>query len=104
LHWLLGSNYFQHAHCNDDSEFDYARNFTGLVNVFWMNIGFHTAHHDNPRAHWSTLRKIHQENQDNVDPSLCCDSFLVYVFKVFIMGSFSRSWRTESLRSKPDIS
>ena len=99
LHWLLGSNYFQHAHCDDASDTDYARNFTGLVNVLWMNIGFHTAHHDHPRAHWSTLRKIHEENRENVDPSLCCDSFLLYIFKVFFVGSFVPSWRTESLRT-----
>ena len=103
LHWLLGSNYFQHAHCDDDSESNYARNFTGLVNVFWLNIGFHTAHHDHPRAHWSTLRKLHEENEHNIDPSLCCKSFLGYVFRVFFLGSFARSFRTASLRSSTDI-
>ena len=98
LHWLLGSNYFQHAHCDDASEVNYARNFTGAVNWFWFNIGFHTAHHDHPRAHWSTLRKLHYEQSLEIHPSLCCSSFFRYVLQVFILSPFVPSLRSQSLK------
>ena len=100
LHWLLGSNYFQHAHCDDASEVNYARNFTGAVNWFWFNIGFHTAHHDHPRAHWSTLRKLHYEQSLEIHPSLCCSSFFSYVLQVFVLSPFVPSLRSQSLRSQ----
>lgn len=102
LHWLLGSNYFQHAHCDDESEVDYARNFTGAVNLIWMNIGFHTAHHDHPRAHWSTLKKIHQQECQDTDPRLCCKSFLAYFVRTFFLGPFLPAWRSESHR-RPNL-
>ena len=98
MHWLLGSNYLQHAHCDDDSEVDYARNFTGAVNWIWFNIGFHTAHHDHPRAHWSTLRKIHEQRGDQIDPRLCCRSFVGYVAKTFLISPVVKSFRSQTLR------
>jgi fatty acid desaturase len=100
LHWLLGSNYFQHAHCDDESEVNYARNFTGAINLIWMNIGFHTAHHDHPRAHWSTLRKLHHEQCQATDPRLCCESFLGYVVRTFFLSSFFPFYRSESLKGR----
>ena len=99
LHWLLGSNYFQHAHCDDASDVNYARNFTGAVNWIWFNIGFHTAHHDHPRVHWSELRKVHAESCQDVHPSLNCPSFVVYVVKTLILGSFVPAFRSKSLRA-----
>lgn len=98
LHWLLASNYFQHAHCNDQSEVDYARNFTGAVNYFWLNIGFHTAHHDYPKAHWSTLRSIHDQIKHNIDPTLCNKSFVVYIGRTLILGFALDSFRSKTLR------
>ena len=98
LHWLLGSNYFQHAHCDDESEVNYARNFTGAVNYFWLNIGFHTAHHDHPRAHWSTLRKIHREQCGDTNPRLCHNSFVLYVVKTFFLAPFLPSYRSRTLK------
>ena len=98
LHWLLGANYFQHAHCDDASEVNYARNFTGAMNWFFFNIGFHTAHHDHPRAHWSTLRRLHHEKTHEIDPSLCCRSFLGYILQVLVLSPFVPSFRSQSLR------
>jgi fatty acid desaturase len=68
------------------------------VNLFWMNIGFHTAHHDHPRAHWSTLRKLHHKECQATDPRLCCDSFLVYVGRTFFLSPFLPVYRSESLK------
>lgn len=99
LHWLLASNYFQHAHCDDASEVNYARNFTGAVNWFWFNIGFHTAHHDHPRVHWSELRKLHAENYHKVHPSLNCRSFVVYFVKTLVLGPLIPACRSRSLRT-----
>ena len=98
LHWLLGANYFQHAHCDDASEVNYARNFTGALNWFFFNIGFHTAHHDHPRAHWSTLKKLHQQQSHEVHPSLCCSSFLWYVLQTLLLSPLVPSLRSQSLR------
>ena len=98
LHWLLGANYFQHAHCDDQSEANYARNFTGAINFLWFNIGFHTAHHDFPAAHWSTLRKLHQEQCKDVDQDLCCPSFFGYIVRTFFLSLFFDSCRSRSLK------
>src|SRR5690606_2293657 len=66
LHWLLATNYLQHAHADGsyDSrhgrpQLNYARNFEGLVNPLLFNIGLHTAHHEHSRAHWSALTQLH---------------------------------------------
>jgi hypothetical protein len=42
------------------SQLNYARNFEGLVNPLLFNIGLHTAHHENPHAHWSELTHLHR--------------------------------------------
>jgi fatty acid desaturase len=98
-HWLLASNYFQHAHCDDQSEANYARNFTGFINWFWFNIGFHTAHHDHPAAHWSTLRRLHTSDYQHVDPRLNHKSFVVYFAKTLILSPLVPGLRSESLRT-----
>ena len=99
-HWLLGANYLQHAHCDDESQHDFARNFTGAINLLWFNIGFHTVHHDLPKAHWSTLRSLHKQKCQNVDPRLVEESFLGYVARNFVLGSFVRTCRTKTLRTE----
>ncbi len=98
LHWLLGSNYFQHAHCDDESDANYARNFVGLVNAIWLNIGFHTAHHDHPGAHWSRLKELHEASRDKVDQRLIEKSFFGYVVRTFFLSIFFESCRSRSLR------
>jgi hypothetical protein len=73
LHWLLATNYLQHAHADGRKpraqrgarrypgrQLNYARNFEGLVNPLLFNIGLHTAHHENPHAHWSELTHLHR--------------------------------------------
>ena len=98
LHWLLGANYFQHAHCDDQSSENYARNFTGAVNWIWFNIGFHTAHHDQPSVHWTQLPQIHQAKCHQLEPCLNQKSFVVYVAKTFLLGPFLPGLRSRSLR------
>jgi fatty acid desaturase len=103
LHWLLATNYLQHAHADGRenrgkvNRFDYARNFYGLLNPLLFNIGFHTAHHEHSRAHWSTLRNLHKKYQDVIAPELQERSLLGYMFRVYGLGIFYPRFRTQSL-------
>ena len=103
LHWFLGANYLQHAHCDDGSKVNYARNFTGAVNWIWFNIGFHTAHHDHPKIHWTQLRQVHEGKADSIDPRLNCNSFVGYVVGNFLLSPIFPRLSSESLR-KPNQS
>lgn len=65
--WLFGQwalvtlNLLQHQDCDHGSEYDHSRNLTGrLNNWFFLNNGFHTAHHLRPGLHWSQLREMHE--------------------------------------------
>jgi len=100
LHWLLGANYLQHAHCDDQSPTNYARNFTGPINWLWLNIGYHTAHHDHPKAHWSKLRRLHDEEYKNIDERLIEKNFARFVVQTLLLGPFIAAYRSESLRPK----
>ncbi len=71
LHWLLATNYLQHAHADGSAySFNFARNFEGLLNPLLFNIGLHTAHHLHPRAHWSELPALHRRYRSRIDPRL----------------------------------
>lgn len=97
LHWLLAANYLQHAHADGYSRWNYARNFTGAINPVWFNIGFHTAHHEHPRAHWSTLPALHRAVAANVDSRLIEPSLARYLLRVFVLAPFVPRWRSRSL-------
>lgn len=97
LHWLLAANYLQHAHADGTSNINYARNFEGIVNLLLFNIGLHTAHHEHARAHWSTLPRLHREFAPRIDSRLIEADFFVYVWRVFVLGSFVSRYRSQSL-------
>jgi fatty acid desaturase len=104
LHWLLATNYLQHAHADGrkpsrkaqveeapgdtrGSQLNYARNFEGLVNPLLFNIGLHTAHHENPHAHWSELAHLHRTHyRARVDPVLNEGGLVAYMVRVFVLG------------------
>ena len=100
LHWLLAANYLQHAHCDDQSKAHYARNFIGVMNYFLLNIGFHTAHHDYPKMHWSKLRQLHQNEYQHLDSRLCQRSLLGYFTATFWASIFVPAYRSQTLRTK----
>jgi fatty acid desaturase len=118
LHWLLATNYLQHAHAdgaaNDSSKrapgdtpgtaLNYARNFEGLVNPLLFNIGLHTAHHENPHAHWSELTRLHDDRyRDRVDPALNERGLVPYMFRVYLLGALLPRFRSRSLMAvKPE--
>ncbi|MEG0920121.1 MAG: fatty acid desaturase [Comamonas sp.] len=109
LHWLLATNYLQHAHADGryinraqrDTEgcaLNYARNFEGLVNPLLFNIGLHTAHHECPHAHWSELTGLHDRiYRHRVDPALNEGGLLPYMGRVFLGGLMWRPARSRPL-------
>ena len=109
LHWLLATNYLQHAHADGrplsraqrntaSTKLNYARNFEGLVNPLLFNIGLHTAHHECPQAHWSQLTALHAQcYRHRVDPTLNEGGLLPYMGRVFVLGLFWRRARTQPL-------
>jgi fatty acid desaturase len=99
LHWLLGANYFQHAHADGFSRWNYARNFEGAVNWLYFNIGLHTAHHEQPGLHWSELPAAHTALRQRIDPRLIEPGLLPYVGRVFVGSLFHGAWRSQSLQS-----
>ena len=97
LHWLLGANYLQHAHADGRSRLQFARNFTGGVNRWFFNIGYHTAHHLQPRLHWSALPAAHQRIASQIDPRLTERSLLRYALVTLVGGPIWRGARSHSL-------
>ena len=117
LHWLLATNYLQHAHADGRKpsreealrdtprrRLNYARNFEGLVNPLLFNIGLHTAHHENPHAHWSELTHLHRTRyRAQVDPVLNEGGLVPYMLRVFVLGTVWPRFRSRSLMP-PDSS
>lgn len=108
LHWLLATNYLQHAHADGRPEgapgdtpgrtLNYARNFEGLVNPLLFNIGLHTAHHENPHAHWSELTRLHHTHyRDRVEPALNERGLVPYMLRVYLLGAVLPRFRSRSL-------
>lgn len=98
LHWLLAANYLQHAHCDPASRWNRARNFGGIINVLWFNIGYHTAHHEQPRAHWTTLPALHATLEHRIDPRLNEPNLSAYCWRVFVRGLLSRRHASRPLQ------
>ena len=92
LHWLLASNYLQHAGAEPgtgvdaatDGSLNFSRNFTGWINLLWFNIGFHTAHHENSKTHWFDLRKKHEDYVKKVPNWLVYNSLAWYFIRVLM--------------------
>ncbi len=107
LHWLLATNYLQHAHADGSaqgrktqSSLAYARNFEGWVNPLLFNIGLHTAHHEHSRAHWSLLTHLHQNQyRSQIHPALLERGLIRYMMRTFVKGTFSPRFRSHSLMS-----
>jgi fatty acid desaturase len=117
LHWLLATNYLQHAHADGrkapsqplaaheeapgdtrGSQLNYARNFEGLVNPLLFNIGLHTAHHENPHVHWSELTHLHRTRyRAQVAPVLNEGGLVAYMVRVFVLGSVWPRFRSRPL-------
>ena len=106
LHWLLTTNYLQHAHADGSHEgrhgeqLAYARNFEGLVNPLLFNIGLHVAHHEHSRTHWSELTRLHDTEYRARTPDALNEGGLVpYMLRVFVLGLFMPRYRSQSLNA-----
>ncbi len=104
LHWLLTTNYLQHAHADGrpqarrGRELAYARNFEGLVNPLLFNIGLHVAHHEHSRAHWSELTRLHHtEYRDRTPDALNEGGLVPYMLRVFVAGVFVPACRSQPI-------
>jgi len=97
LHWLLATNYLQHAHADGNSTINYARNFSGWVNPLLFNIGLHTAHHHHPRAHWSELAQLNLHYRQQIHPALNAGPLIPYMFRTFILSLLLPPLRSRSL-------
>lgn len=111
LHWLLATNYLQHAHADGVARsamgasgdtvggpLNYARNFEGLVNPLLFNIGLHTAHHEHPHAHWSELPHLHHAHyRSRVHPRLNERGLALYMLRVYLLGAVWPRFRSRSL-------
>ncbi len=93
---VLMVNYFQHIHADENSQYNHSRNFTGIENIFMLNNGLHTAHHEKMSAHWSELTSIHQGMKSKIDNRLLEKSLVWYFLRVYILSIV-----IPKLRSKP---
>ena len=90
LHFLLASNYLQHARTTIGSSHDHSRNFVGWMNLVLFNVGYHTAHHELESLHWSRLPRAHAEIARLVSPRLIERSLVGYFVGVLAFGFFRR--------------
>ena len=79
VHFLMASNYLQHAQCTVGSAHNHSRNFTGWIfNLLFFNVGYHTAHHLDQKIHWTALPSVHQEIHAHIETRLCKRNFIGY--------------------------
>lgn len=96
---VLIFNYLQHVHADEESEWNHSRNIVGpVMNLFLFNNGYHTIHHVKPGTHWSEAPEKHEEIEHNIHPSLNEQSILWLLFRVYVLGLFLKSFRTDSMR------
>lgn len=95
---VLIFNYVQHVHTDEESEYNHARNFVGLINQALFNNGYHTIHHKSPGIHWSNTPAAHRKIQHLIDPSLNERSFWWYILRVYLLAPFHSSFRSVSMR------
>ncbi len=95
---VLIFNYVQHVHTDEESEYNHARNFTGLINLTLFNNGYHTAHHLSPGIHWSETPAAQKEIQSRIDPALNERSFWWYILRVYLLAPFHSEFGTVSKR------
>lgn len=99
--FMLFTNYIQHVHCDPSSPDNHSRNFVSrLANWLVFENGYHTVHHERPSAHWSRYPMLHQARARAIHPSLNERSVASFCLKHYVLGAFSRRYRTRPLASR----
>jgi beta-carotene hydroxylase len=95
-------NYEQHVHAAPYSEHSHSRSWVGrTVNYLLFNNGFHAAHHENPGAHWSELRQLHDVLAPSIDPGLIEGTLSWYFVKNYVLAPFAPRFGTKQLGPEP---
>jgi fatty acid desaturase len=95
---MMFINFIQHVHCDPWSAHDHSRNFVSkLGNFLVFNNGFHTAHHENPGAHWSTLPALHARIARAIDPELCQKTVFEFCVRAYALGALVPRFRTKQV-------
>lgn len=97
LHFLLASNYLQHSHAVANSHFNHSRNFIGAINMVWLNVGYHTAHHEHQELHWTRLPQLHKEISHFIEPRLNEKSLVWYALKTLLLGNFIKKFQSRPI-------
>lgn len=95
---VLIFNYVQHVHTDEESDYNHARNFVGLINLFLFNNGYHTIHHQSPGIHWSETPAAQKKIESLIDPSLNERSFWWYLLRVYFLAPFHSRFASVSKR------
>ncbi|MDA0690951.1 MAG: fatty acid desaturase [Nitrospinae bacterium] len=98
---VLFFNYVQHIHADRDSRWNHTRDFIGKPsNYLLLNNGYHGAHHESPKLHWSQLPVLHSKIENNINPVLIEKNILWFFFRVYILGIFFKCFHTQDLRAQ----
>jgi fatty acid desaturase len=95
---VLIFNYVQHVHTDEESDYNHARNFVGLINPALFNNGYHTIHHQSPGIHWSETPAAQRKIERLIDPSLNERSFWWYLLRVYVLAPFHSRFHSVSKR------
>ncbi|MEQ6121742.1 fatty acid desaturase [Reichenbachiella sp. MALMAid0571] len=99
LNVVLVFNYIQHVHADEESKYNHSRNIVGWpLNFFLFNNGYHTIHHMQSGLHWSETPAAHKKIEHLIDDNLKEKYMFWYLFRVYILGLFIPSLRTDSMR------
>ncbi len=90
-------NYVQHVHADEESDYNHSRNFMG-VNFFLFNNGYHTIHHHRASLHWSEAPAEHKKIEHLIAPHLIESGLWSYLFRTYVMGAFSKGYKSYSMR------
>lgn len=100
---LVSFNYFQHRGCDNESEYNHSRNFTGrLMNLFVFNTGYHTIHHLFPSKHWSEIPRLHQQVESSIFMELNCRNLIWFFLKDILFSFDFKSIKSPTTFKKND--